>query len=640
MSTKTSIKRIALVAVAALSLGMVSTVSANAAVGTPTIPLWIDSTASTFGADNTTFVSTLTTPVTGVAYTKGLISGSMTAITVPLNTAVVFGVKASGSAFGTNDLFDLSLNGTIVASAVGDAAITADNLTYTFAKVGTYTGNIRVYVTGTTRAAATGTYDLPITITVGALDAFSPSLSTFYLNQGAVGTSSSDSLAVAGTSAVADLPVGVITYDLRNVKNGVTGGAVTAVAEATLAGPGYIGWSATDTYSATGCNGVTTRSKTSTAGSSGQLGNFYVCGDGTSGVATITIRVQDEDGLYTNIGTKTVTFFGDVTKLEVAKAIYTIGKAGGGTVGPRVAARDASTDIPAFVIKATDKNGVGVGGLTIQVVSSDITKVNTNKTTACYADTPATLTTHLYSSGGVGYYNCELATPTSAKSGDTATLTFQVLDPADTVNGTALLTATQAVSVGGAIATETLAFDKSSYAPGESIVYTVTGKDSAGNKPYDGQAAFGGTGVPNKAFGGTLPGATKLMVNGTATTSATAPMFAPVVPGDFNMTILNGAATAYLTASATVVDANQTAATAASQDAIDAANEATDAANAATDAANAAAEAADAATAAAQDAQAAVAALASQVADLISGIKAQITALTNLVVKIQKKVKA
>jgi len=77
-----------------------------------------------------------------------------------------------------------------------------------------------------------------------------------------------------------------------------------------------------------------------------------------------------------------------------------------------------------------------------------------------------------------------------------------------------------------------------------------------------------------------------------------------------------------------------------STDSVDAANEATDAANAATDAANAAAEAADAATAAAQDAQAAVAALASQVADLIAGIKAQITALTNLVIKIQKKVKA
>jgi len=80
--------------------------------------------------------------------------------------------------------------------------------------------------------------------------------------------------------------------------------------------------------------------------------------------------------------------------------------------------------------------------------------------------------------------------------------------------------------------------------------------------------------------------------------------------------------------------------TSASQEALDAANEATDAANAATDAANAAAEAADAATAAAQDAQAAVAELATQVAALIAGIKAQITTLTNLVIKIQKKVKA
>ena len=78
----------------------------------------------------------------------------------------------------------------------------------------------------------------------------------------------------------------------------------------------------------------------------------------------------------------------------------------------------------------------------------------------------------------------------------------------------------------------------------------------------------------------------------------------------------------------------------ASAAAADAAAEATDAANAATDAANAAAEAADAATAAAQDAADAVAALSAQVATLISGLKSQLTALTNLVIKIQKKVKA
>ena len=76
------------------------------------------------------------------------------------------------------------------------------------------------------------------------------------------------------------------------------------------------------------------------------------------------------------------------------------------------------------------------------------------------------------------------------------------------------------------------------------------------------------------------------------------------------------------------------------QSAADAAAEATDAANAATDAANAAAEAADAATAAAQDAADAVAALSTSVSAMISDLKRQITALTNLVIKIQRKVRA
>jgi hypothetical protein len=93
-------------------------------------------------------------------------------------------------------------------------------------------------------------------------------------------------------------------------------------------------------------------------------------------------------------------------------------------------------------------------------------------------------------------------------------------------------------------------------------------------------------------------------------------------------------------ASASITFAAGASASDVAQAATDAAAEATDAANAATDAANAAAEAADAATAAAQDAADAVAALSAQVATLISGLKAQLTALTNLVIKIQKKVKA
>jgi hypothetical protein len=92
--------------------------------------------------------------------------------------------------------------------------------------------------------------------------------------------------------------------------------------------------------------------------------------------------------------------------------------------------------------------------------------------------------------------------------------------------------------------------------------------------------------------------------------------------------------------STVTVSVNNNAAADNAQAATDAAAEATDAANAATDAANAAAEAADAATAAAQDAADAVAALSTQVATYISNLRKQITALTNLVIKIQKKVNA
>jgi hypothetical protein len=88
------------------------------------------------------------------------------------------------------------------------------------------------------------------------------------------------------------------------------------------------------------------------------------------------------------------------------------------------------------------------------------------------------------------------------------------------------------------------------------------------------------------------------------------------------------------------IKAAQDAAVETAQAAADLAAEATDAANAATDAANASAEAADAATAAAQDAADAVAALSTQVSEMIDSLKKQITALTNLVIKIQKKVKA
>ena len=123
-------------------------------------------------------------------------------------------------------------------------------------------------------------------------------------------------------------------------------------------------------------------------------------------------------------------------------------------------------------------------------------------------------------------------------------------------------------------------------------------------------------------------------------------LYAPIAEGEFTLSMLlggassvagtagNGFSSALAGTTATLkLSVNESAATLAGQEAIDAAN-------AATDAANAAAEAADAATAAAQDAADAVAALSTSVSAMITALKKQITTLTNLVIKIQKKVKA
>jgi flagellin-like hook-associated protein FlgL len=172
---------------------------------------------------------------------------------------------------------------------------------------------------------------------------------------------------------------------------------------------------------------------------------------------------------------------------------------------------------------------------------------------------------------------------------------------------------------------------------------SVSLKDVSGNKPFD--ASYALTLKSNLAFTASLFPSTTSTINQAGVTTnyivlnggqlpaaGSWDFFNPLVSGDVSLagSTFGGLA---ITGSWTVT--NEAVSVAA-----DLAAEALDAANAATDAANAAAEAADAATAAAQDAADAVAALATQVATYISNLRKQITALTNLVVKIQKKVRA
>jgi hypothetical protein len=375
--------------------------------------------------------------------------------------------------------------------------------------------------------------------------------------------------------------------------------------------------------------------------------NFY--GDGRAGQGTLTITANGN-----TVATQVVNYYGAATTIKVTP-VYSIAQAGNGILGVEAGAIDEATaatgcggadctpakkinvvaaatdNDPSLVVEVLDALGtrlpIGVGGAGNVIMTSSNTAAIASGATATFLDAGVPLAT-----AGALVNHVTYSTTPSAKSGDKATLTFTHVNSLG-----ATITATTDVTVGGTKTggTVTMTLDKTSYEAGEKMVLTIKGLDAAGNKVHD--LATTGSLSSNKNVIGLASG-TYLNGEYVLGDEAGENLYAPSASGSFTITLASGTATgATVTVTATVAD---DAATTASSAAADAAAEATDAANAATDAANAAAEAADAATAAAQDAADAVAALAASVSEMVTALKKQITSLTNLVIKIQKKVKA
>jgi hypothetical protein len=354
--------------------------------------------------------------------------------------------------------------------------------------------------------------------------------------------------------------------------------------------------------------GTLARALTSTA-LSDNVGYVTVSNDGTAGVSTITISVGS-----TVIATETITFSGASAKYEVTSVRGVMEIAANGS------SDSATTGI---AVKVTDSAGNLVDGEAVFLKSGDTT----------IATVSSSSNTSGASKAGYSYFVL-----TGVKSGSA------VITACNTASCTsATITATTTVKVAKTEAkTVTATFDQASYAPGEKMTLNIVATDADGAAIADANA---GTYTMSANLGttSTLPTAAAF-VGGTHAVT----IYAPVSSGTFTVSIKLLAGAAWATAlDDTTITASTVIANPAVDAAADAAAEATDAANAATDAANAAAEAADAATdaanSAAEAAQAAtdaVAALSTQVASLIAGLKSQLTALTNLVIKIQKKVKA
>jgi hypothetical protein len=698
MSTKTSFKRIALVAVAALGFGLLSVVPSNAETTADTMVASATASSTTVGTAASIYVTQTFIGGANTDYLKAtayVTSAPAYSVALPTWTALT---SDSATALGFTQVsatMDAATAGQIKVtnSTNGAAYVQATNkLSFNPAVPGTYV--IKLYQTNATASGAAAAQAAPITwtVTAGSTNPANSSYSKAYMVAGSGaacgGTAScyaaaynlyADDAAATATTVEAliatDVAAGNATTSNGNTVTivpgtlGVAGGPTTAgsfvaniavitrnntaTADTALAspltvsvtGPGYVG---------IGSHAVLGKSITEsvvTAGSDGYSSkkkNVWVVSDGTTGTATVTITSGGA-----TLATKTIVFYGTAAKITSTGNYGVLDNSGTAVQGD---------ELSVYVADAAGNPVLNAEG-SIKLTSSDLTVLQSSAagSSGCAADAIS----------GAGYYTCEVKSVGGVLSGKSATITPSiVLSTTSTITGDAVK-----YSIGGStIYSLTLTTDAPSYDVGAKGYVILTAKDSAGNPVADtvkfrvfnavsaagvspAAGAYAGlsvsapiTATPFAAAANTTTASSGgiYFTNGVAKASFYAPSTSAssiTFSGTAGTSSTSNVSTAlknfgYGTALSVTALINPSASEATAQAAVDAAAEATDAANAATDAANAAAEAADAATAAAQDAADAVAALSTQVSEMIDALKKQITALTNLVIKIQKKVKA
>ncbi len=640
MSTKTTFKRIALVAVAALGLGVLSVAPSSAAVistivtpGTAGATTQLtattvssDSTTGTFvtvqslfqGAGESTSVTFVqkSAPATATVAARMLFVDTVGSTTarVSTNANLNAGTLATKLAQGDSTTAGsfMWINNTGGAGyAGGTFSISLESATAT-APVGTYVYTvIATNYTGTTQQVTQFTADVSIVVSASTALSKTPSAVTSFADlkttNSSAGAANATDDAVISSVATAGTRAGFVFIGNRNSSNAST------IAEdsltATVTGAGVV---CTGTL---GSNSAGTCGKSIKVAATGDY-QFVLQADGTAGTSSVAVASSVTGVTYT----KSLTYYASAAKTITATAFTPVLGIG--------------TNDSAVVVTAVDANGVAWTGTAYIVASTAADALIGGSATTPVACVASTDNTKQY---------CPVATvaPGTAK--------FKVID-ASTVLAATATSAEVSVTVSNATAaTVRVAFDKATYGPGEKAIVTVTPLSSTGAKlaantgNYLAAALALNVAVTSGASQVSTLGAasvTTVAYDGTDSTAGSQSfvIYMPQASGTVTLTGKGGSALPLagqvaVTASADVVNASVDAAT-------DAANEATDAANAATDAALAAADAADAATAAAQDASDAVAALSASVSKLISSLRAQITSLTNLVIKIQKKVKA
>ena len=523
----TTIKRIALVAVAALSLGVVTSVPSNAAPSAA----YTNMVDTTLGQQEIGGLATVTLTLDSNTVTTIAVTGvgSVLSIAAGANTTTTSGSAALATWTDSVSAVANGSNVVVLTSAVaGTQTITMTPLNAD----GTRGTAVTKAVTWVTTASKNTYANAAAFIAAGEVsgrviaDSTTAELSV---------NSAIDTTAERATISIMQFsPV-----DTTTVSTLVAGKGKTAVV--TISGAGILG------------KALNTPTGASVSYSSNTTLNtddkVYVFSDGRVGPASITITV---DGKL--VATKSVSFYGAV-------ASYAASTTEGATLSSSYLSTTGVGNTATVTIVGKDAAGVVMAPGAIHVTSDTTTvaTVTRNDTTKVVTITGV----------GVGKTNINVCNTASCTD---ATIKYSF--PIEVTKSTAAKVA--------------VAFDAASYTPGAKMTITVTATDSNGRPVADGaRVLFADTFTANVQVTGALPAQAPVLKNGVATFVA----YAPAGSGDIVITGKEGTATdsttkADITASTSVTNPGVDAALDAANEAATAAQDATDAAIQAADAAD------------------------------------------------------
>ena len=575
MSTKTNFKRIALVAVAALGMGVLSSVPSQAVInGTPTLTT-VSKTATKAVADSTT-AATVTlkfnaTTSDTYSVTASQLSGPATNTTNAgrfyygdtLTAFTTTTARGSGTAvtFTTNGNDSVTATaGVAVVGAAGNNSVTLlfqlDSATTRSA--GTYTYTI---VASPFLAAAAGDQTKVVTATVSIVVA---------------ATATDSEVASAGTSTA------YISTTAANT-SATTDSVPTVLATASTTPRAYINVNLLNAGSTSAPESLTVTTTVGTVGvASGAQGKSIVLpyaarmdvnvySDGTAGTAVITIKSTS-----VTFANKSVVFYAAAPTKLVASVINSTPGIGATT---------------AVAVTATDVNGAAWAG-TLYTYSSAVGTISNDAASCSYV---AANSRHECSVTGV--------------IAGTATITAR--DAATVATSTVSSNAVSLTVSSNSAATVKLAFDKTSYAPGEKASLLVSVLDSAGKSipagTFSNLFTTGGISLSVAAGNGSDTVTPVSVTTVSLAALALGTSTDPVKVYTMYMPASGGTVTASATGGTSLPLAGQVKVTA---------------------------------TATVTDSGAAALAAVTALATTVASLKTLITTLTNLVLKIQKKVKA